>query len=207
MSPYPISNAHAPLNNVNGSLVNIDDSHTGGIPFSNTIVPTGIHTLPAPGSNIQSAASIYPGSQKGGKINRKKINKISRKYKMKGSKKSVTRRIRRIKTRVRSKYARKHSRRHTKRRSQRGGISSRRFMSGGAAVAPNYPAGHTQYDLNKMISNTYSLGGQLDSGLSALASPPPFQKGAAQVDNLNHNATNSYGNTGAGSGFPSRGWF
>ena len=204
MSPYPISNAHTPYNNINGSLVNVDNSHTGGIPFSNTVVPTGIHTLPAPGSNIQSAASIYPGSQNGGKINRKKINKISRKYKMKGSRKSVSRRIRRIKSRVRSKYARRHS----KRRSQRGGTSSRRFMSGGgAAVAPAYPAGHTQYDLNKMISNTYSLGGKLGSDLSALATPPPYQRGAAQVDNLNHNAPNSYGNTGAGSGFPSRGWF
>lgn len=177
-------------------LVNIDDSHTGGIPFSSTTIPNGSHTLPAPGSNIQSAASIYPCAQKGGKINRRKINKISRKYKMKGSRRTIRRRIRRIKTR-------KHMRRHRK--------SGKRMMSrgmrGGAASAPIYPAGHNQYDLNKIVSNTYSLGGILPAGFSALATPPPYQKGMAEVDNLNHNAPNLFGNTGAGSGFPSRGWF
>jgi hypothetical protein len=177
-------------------LVNIHDSHTGGLLFSSSTIPNGPHTLPAPGSNVQSAASIYPGSQKGGKINRKKINKISRKYKMKGSRRTIRRRIRRIKSR---KYARKHSRkqRHSK----------RRMMYGGAAVAPVYPAGYNQFDNNKIISNTYSLGGVLKADASALASPPPYQKGAAEVDNLDHNAKNSFGNTGAGSGFPSRGWF
>jgi hypothetical protein len=177
-------------------LVNIDDSHTGGIPFSSTTIPNGSHTLPAPGSNVQSAASIYPGSQKGGKINKRKINKISRKYKMRGSRRTIRRHIRRIKTRVRS---RRHSRRHRR--------SKRRMMHGGAAVAPVYPAGYTQFDNNKIISNTYSLGGVLPADSSALASPPPYQKGAAEVDNLDHNAPNASGNTGAGSGFPSRGWF
>jgi hypothetical protein len=179
-------------------LVNIDDSHTGGIPFSNNIVPKGIHTMPAPGSNVQSAASIYPGSQKGGKINRKKINKISRKYKMKGSRRTIRHRVRKMKSRVRSKYSRRHSRRQSRRHSKR------RMMAGGAPV---YPAGHTQYDLNKIISNTYSLGGQLDPKLSALANPPLQQKVGPDPDNLDHNAANSFGNAGAGSGFPSRGWF
>ena len=80
MSQYPINNAHTPLKGIDGSLVNIDSSSVGGIPFTNTKIPYGLHTLPAAGSNIQGAASIYPASQKGGKINRRKINKISRKY-------------------------------------------------------------------------------------------------------------------------------
>jgi hypothetical protein len=43
--------------------------------------------------------------------------------------------------------------------------------------------------------------------LSALANPGPYQNVAGDVDNLNHNTLNSYGNIGAGSGFASRGWF
>jgi hypothetical protein len=47
----------------------------------------------------------------------------------------------------------------------------------------------------------------LSSSTSALANPPPYQKVAGDVDNLNHNTLNAYGNIGAGSGFASRGWF
>jgi hypothetical protein len=75
-------------------------------------------------------------------------------------------------------------------------------------TVPNYPAGHNQYQNNNgSISNTYSLGGPLPAHSSALASPPPYQTVAGDVDNLNHNTLNSYGNIGAGSGFASRGWF
>jgi hypothetical protein len=47
----------------------------------------------------------------------------------------------------------------------------------------------------------------LSSSTSALANPPPYQKVDGDVDNLNHNTLNAYGNIGAGSGFASRGWF
>jgi hypothetical protein len=157
------------------------------------------------GSNVQGAAGIYPCAQKGGKINRSKINKISRKYKMKGSKRS--RYVKRMKSRVRSRYSRK----------MRGGKSlasmkyrskkSRRMMRGGIAMAPNYPGGHLQFDNNKVLSNTFATGGPLSPTLSALATPPTIHKLAPQVDNLDHAAPNAYGNYGAGSGFPSRGWF
>jgi hypothetical protein len=201
--PYPISNAHTPYDNINGALVNIDNSHPNGIPFSSNVIPTGPHTMAPTGSNVQSAAGIYPCAQNGGKlrgrkINRKKINKISRKYKMKGTKRSIRRRIRKIKSRMRSKHMKsRHSRRHT------------RKMKGGAhtAMAPNYPAGYLQFDNNKVLSNTYSTGGPLPAASSALASPPPYATLAPEVDNLNHAAPNAYGNYGAGSGFPSRGWF
>ena len=72
MSPYPINNAQIPSNTIDGSKVNIDNSAVGGIPFTNTVVPNGAHTLPPAGGNVQGAAAIYPCAQKGGKINRKK---------------------------------------------------------------------------------------------------------------------------------------
>jgi hypothetical protein len=206
MNPFPIGNVNnPPLNNINGSLVNTDNSHVQGIPFSSTSVPTGIHTLAPTGTNVQSAAGIYPCAQKGGKINRRKINKISRKYKMKGSKRTMKRRVRRMKSRVRSRYAKRDVRR-----------ASRRHMKGGSGSfqvpmrTPNYPGGYIQdQNNNGSISNVYSLGGKLTAADGALANPPPQQiVGNANVpDNLNHNTLNSYGNIGAGSGFPSRGWF
>ena len=188
---------------MNGSsLVNVDNSHLSGIPFSSTAISIGRHTLYPPGNNIDSAAAIYPRSLKGGKINRHKINKISKKYKMRGSKKTIKRRIRRMKGRVRSRYsnrrARSYSRRHMR---QKGGV----FQP--AMTSPNYPSGYEQYNSNNgSISNVYSLGGQLSAGYSALANPPPHSlvSGANVPDILNHNTLNSYGNIGAGSGFLGR---
>ncbi len=195
---FPNSN---PVTHLNGNgLVNPDSSGTGSFLFSNTRVPTGSHTLPPAGTNVQGAASQYP--LRGGKINRKKINKISRKYKMKGSKRTIRRRIRRIKSRVRSRYSKRHSRRHSRRRMMRGGSA--------AMSVPNYPAGHSQYlNNNGSVSNTYSLGGQLPPSLSAMAMPPPQQlvANASVPDNLNHNTLNAYGYSGSGSGFVSRGSF
>lgn len=209
MSYLKIGNLNnPPLNNINGGLVNTDNSSVGGIPFASSTVPNGPHTLSPTGSNIQGAASIYPCAQKGGKINRKKINKISRKYKMTGSKRTIKRHVRRMKSRVRSKYMRRSSRRSARRTSRRS-----KGMKGGAPqppmTTPNYPAGHAQYNNNNgSLSNVYSLGGQLSAGNSALASPPPYQQvGNANIpDNLNRATLNAYGNS-AGSGFPSRGWF
>jgi hypothetical protein len=215
MSPYPITNAHTPLKGIDGSLVNMDSSGVGGIPFTNTRIPDGPHTLAPAGSNVQGAAGIYPCAQKGGKINRRKINKISRKYKMSGSRRTVRRHVRRMKSRVRSRYSRRSAarsqRRHKSVRRGRGrGIS--KGMLGGAfqppMTAPNYAPGYNQYQNNNgSLSNTYSTGGQLAPSLSALANPVPYQNVAGDVDNLNHNTLNSYGNIGAGSGFASRGWF
>jgi hypothetical protein len=215
MNPFPIGNLNnPPLNNINTELVR-DGFSLGAIPFSSSTIPTGPHTLAPPGNNVQSAAGIFPCAQKGGKINNKKINKISRKYKMKGSKKTIKRRVRKIKKLIRSKYARRMSRRGSRRlRASKRSRSSRHKMKGGAfqppMTTPNYTAGYSQYlNNNGGLSNTYSLGGPLSAINSALANPPPFQKvdNASTPDNLNHNTLNAYGNIGSGSGFPSRGWF
>jgi len=209
LSPFPIgNNNNPPLNGVNGRFVNVDDSHVGGIATTSTVYPTGPHTLLPPSNNVQSASGIYPGSLKGGKINRKKINKISRKYKMKGSKRTIRRNVKRIKSRMRSKYSRRHSRKYSNRSSRRRHMKGGNFLP--PMVTPNYPAGHTQYLLNNgSQSNVYSLGGHLSAANSALANPPLLNKlvDATKSDNDNHAALNAYGNIGSGSGFPSRGWF
>jgi hypothetical protein len=195
--------------------VNIDNSHLSGIPFSSTVSPSGPHTMSAPGNNVASAAAIYPCSMKGGKINRRRINKISNKYKMKGSKRTIKRRVRKMKGRMRTKYARSHKRtRHGTRHSRSYSVRHSRHQRGGVfsppAVTPNYPASYNQYGSNNgSISNVYSLGGIVSPGDSALANPP-IQSVVANAnipDNLNHNTLNAYGNIGAGSGFLSRGSF
>ena len=210
MKPFSIGNLHnSPLNHVKSDFVNVDSSNASSFLLSSKNIPNGPHTLPAPGNNVQSAAGIFPYSQKGGKINRKKINKISRKYKMKGSTKTIKKRVRKLKKRCRSRYARRMSRRPRNSRRLR---HSRRHMKGGAVqpsmVTPVYTAGYSQYQNNHgSLPNSYSIGSSLSAGQSALANPPPFQKlGPNGIDNYVRASSNSYGNS-AGSGFPSRGWF
>jgi hypothetical protein len=169
---------------LNGSLVNVDASHYSGGMFSSTVDPrtVNVNAMPEPLSNVQGAASYIPCQTGGRKINRRKINKISRKYKMKGSRKRISRRVRRMKSRVRSRYnskSRRAGRTRSRSRGQKGG--------------------YAQYQNNMPMTQTYSLGGPLAPSLSALASPPPYQtlsNCTNCVDNYNH-FTNS--------GFPSKG--
>jgi hypothetical protein len=80
-------------------------------------------------------------------------------------------------------------------------------MRGGVSHAPNYPNGHSQFGNNKVISNTYATGGVPHGWFSsAMANPNTYIPIKNNVDNLNHNSPNEYGNA-VGSGFPSRGWF
>ena len=164
------------MNSTDPPLVNVDDTHTTGIPFSNTIVPEGPHTISMSGGKRKRKMTRKI-------INRRRISKIARKYKVKGSKS-----LRRIKNRLKRCVSRRHSRRRSQRR--------------------NYRGGYSQYQNNNgSLSNTYSLGSNLDASSSALANPPPYKPVAGDVDNLNHNALNAYGNSGSGAGFASRGWF
>jgi len=170
------------------NFINPDNSHYSAN-FTSTQIPYSNRVLPEPMSNVQAAASYIPGCQKGGKINRKKINKISRKYKMKSR-----RHIKRIRSRVRSRFSKRHGRhcrkscKHNRSRKMRGGWA--------------------QYQNNMPVDNIYSLGSKLSPSLVGMANPPPI--GSIRndaIDNLNHNALNSYGNSGAGMGFASKGWF
>ena len=119
-------------------------------------------------------------------------------YKMRGSRKSVSRRVRRIKSRLRSKYGLKRSRKNHSRRHH--GKSRGKYVMRG---------GNSQYMNNVPNTPSYSTGGQLSPALSALANPVPYSvlPNINGIDNLNHNALNSFGNSGSGMGFPSRGSF
>jgi hypothetical protein len=165
-------------------LINPDNSHTTQIGFSSNVTNmNNTNALPVPQTNIQAASSYIPCSQKGGKVNRKKINKISRKYKMSRTRKShIKRRLTKRLKRTRSKS------------------KSRRYRMKG---------GYAQYQNNMPMTNTYSLGSKLSASDSALANPPPVTRLSNCtncIDNYNHNNLNAYGYR-TGSGFPSKGWF
>lgn len=173
----------APLSNIKGSYVNVDNSHSPG-PFGSNQIPG---TPPGPLSglagtknNVDAAAGIYPGSSilfKGGAKNlKRKIKNITKKYKMKGG----SRKRHSLRKKIRSKYSRLSRSRHRRRTyKQRGG--------------------YAQYQNNLPMTPTYSTGGFLRPSDSALANPAPFTRltnCVNCVDNYNH-FTNK--------GFPSRG--
>jgi hypothetical protein len=168
------------------NLINPDNSHDSAN-FTSTQIPYSNRVLPEPMTKVQAAASYIPGCQKGGKINRKKINKISRKYKMKSR-----RHIKRIKSMVRSRFSKRHGK--NSKRNKKG----TRKMKGGWA----------QYENNMPVDNIYSLGGKLSPSLVGMASPTPISSIRNDaIDNLDHNALNSSGHSGAGNGFASKGWY
>jgi hypothetical protein len=182
----------APLSNVNGSYVNVDNSQYAGRFGSNEI--SGTPPGPLPGlagtkSNIDAAAGIYPGTRSfngGAKKLKRKIKNITKQYKRM---KAGSRKIKSIKRRLRNKAIsrklarslaggrRRHSRRN---RRQRGG--------------------YAQYDNNWPSTGVYATGSvNLPASQLALANPPPITKLSNCVncvDNYNH-----YTNMG----FPSKG--
>lgn len=184
--------------NLNQGYVNPSNSHDPAN-FSSNQIPTGPHTLPEPASNIQAAAAYIPASQKGGKINKKRINKISRKYKMSRTRKNH------LRSRIRSRFIGRRSRRTHKRRYNH---SKRRHHYSMRSGIRRQRGGWAQYQNNMPVSNSYALGGPLNPSAVGLANPPPIASVTNNaVDNLNHNALNSYGNSGAGMGTASKGWY
>jgi len=171
----------------NSNLVNPDNSHYPGGFGSNEAPMFGKFGLPGAAYNVNAANSCIPGlCYKGGaKKLKHKIKNITRIYKMKkGGRKSFKKRVHSMKRRIMSRYHRKHRSRHHK-RTMRGGM-------------PNYPPGYAQYQNNELVSNTYSLGGNLAAKDLGLANPPPYKVLSPPVDNYDH-----YTNKG----FPSRGWW
>jgi hypothetical protein len=168
--------------------------------FSSNEIP-GTPPGPLPGlagakSNIDAAAGIVPGicMSGGAKRLKNKIKNITKRYKMKGGKKS--RKVLRKRLRSRAMGLAGGRRRRT-----RNMKSKRRFsrmqMTGGSAP---YPGGYGQYQNNLPMTNTYQVAGvNLPANQSALANPPPataLSNCTNCVDNYNH-----YTNAG----FPSRG--
>jgi hypothetical protein len=131
--------------------------------FTDTSAP-GLYNSNALPTNITSATKLTGGGipflHNGGikrrkTINRKKINKISNKYKMRGSRKQ----IRRIKSRLLRRSRRTRSNRVTRTRRRRS-----RGLKGG------------QYMSNVAANASYSTGGPLGKAESAMANPVPFMK-------------------------------
>jgi len=179
----------APLSNINGSYVNVDNSQYAGR-FSSNEIP-GTPPGPLPGlagakSNIDAAAGRVPGicMNGGAKKLRKKIKNITKQYK---SMKAGSRKIKSIKRRLRTRAAsRRLSRQFAgKRRSRR-----HRRQRGGYA----------QYMNNMPNTPTYQVAGiNLPASQLALANPPPYVKLSNEtscIENYNH-----YTNMG----FPSKG--
>ena len=176
----------------------INPTNSDVFPLSSNVNPASVNcrALPEPSSNIMASKGLIGGKKR--KISRKRINNISNMYKMKGSRKSVTRRVRQIKSRLRSKYGLKRSRKNHSRRHHKSG---KKYVMRG---------GYSQYMNNVPNTPSYSTGSvNLPPSLSALANPVIYKvlPNINGIDNLNHNALNSFGNSGSGMGFPSRGSF
>lgn len=209
----------APLSNVNGAYVNVDNSNSPS-GFGSTVI-SGTPPGPLPGlagtkDNVSAAAGMWPGNSiiKGGsRMLKKKIKNITKKYKMRHSR----RRTSSIKRKIKRKYSKR----------KRGGVpifllrkaykkitEPSENKKGGAYTPPGppgipYPPGYGQYLNNVPLTPSYSVGGELTSQQSALANPPPIKihnggrrrtrrrhrGGSSCVDNYNH-----YTNMG----FPSR---
>jgi hypothetical protein len=191
------------VSSINHSLVNSNSFDASPALFGNTVSPAAVNcrALPEPANSIQAAASFVPGlTMKGGSRRKrtrsknylKRIKNIANMYKMKGTRKSIRRRIRRLKSRLRSRFTMKSRKNHKR--------SNRRHH--------NMSGGYAQFQNNMPSTPGMATGGYLSPSMSALASPPIYQRipGDSSVDNLNHNALNSFGKSGAGMGFPSRGW-
>ena len=179
-------------------LVNGTSSSYAGS-FSSNQIP-GTPPGPLPGlagakSNVDAAAGIVPGicMSGGAKRLKNKIKNITKRYKMKGGKKSRRVLRKRLRSRAVGLTGGRRRTRHMK--------SKRRFsrmqMRGGSAP---YPGGYGQYQNNLPMTNTYQVAGvNLPANQSALANPPP----ATALSNCTNCIDNFNANTNTG--FPSRG--
>jgi hypothetical protein len=184
----------APLSNINGKFVNVDNSNSPSGFGSNEIsgTPPGFFGSGLAGakSNVDAAASVVPGIclfKGGAKRLKRKIKNITKKYK---KMKAGSRKMNTLKNRLKKRSMTRHlaralaggrktkHRRH--RRGQRGG--------------------YAQYQNNLPMTPTYQVAGiNLPASQLGLANPPPYTVLPNCVnctDNYNH-----YTNTG----FPSRG--
>jgi len=192
--PFAQVGYSTPLNNINGSLVNIDNSHYSGSAFTSRVIPSSVNpnVFPEPLSNRQAANSFIPGCTTGGskKTNKRKFKNIYNMYKMKKfSLSKLKKKIlgsRRVKSKM--KYRSKKSKKYTtsKRRNSKRRTRKQR-------------GGYAQYQNNLPMTNSYSLGGYLSPTESALASPPPYK--------VLSNCTNCVDNYSrfTNNGFPSKG--
>ena len=178
--------------------VNGTSSSYAGSFSSNEIAGTPPGPLPGLAGakiNTDAAAGVVPGIctfQGGAKRLKHKIKNITKRYKMKGGKKSRKVLRRKLRSRAMGLAGGRRRTRHMK--------SKRRLSRMRGGMTAPYPGGYGQYQNNLPMTNTYQVAGiNLPASQSALANPPPataLSNCTNCVDNYNH-FTNS--------GFPSRG--
>jgi len=181
----------APLSNINGQYVNVDNSHSSATFGSNEI--PGLPGLAGAKNNVDAAAGYVPGIclfKGGSKVLKKKIKNITKQYK---KMKAGSKKIRSLKYRLRNRMASRSvaltgGRRTKHRRNKYGRKCSRRQRGG-----------YAQYQNNLPLTPTYSVGGVLPASQLALANPPPIHV----LPNCT-NCTDNYDHF-TGKGFPSRG--
>ena len=179
-----------PLSGVNGNYVNVGGANNP-YHFGSNEIP-GLPGLAGAKSNIDAAAGYVPGiCMKGGALKRK-IKNITKKYRMKKSKRNAAR-LRSLKNRVRARYARTMGLAKSK-------TGGRRVKTRKSRSRPrSQRGGYSQYQNNLPMTPTYSTGGVLVPASSALATPVPhtvLPNCTNCVDNYDH-----YTNKG----FPSAG--
>ena len=177
-----------PLSNINGQFVNVNNTNNPANFGSNEI--PGLPGLTGTKSNIDAAAGKAPGIClfKGGA--RKLKKKISRKYKkMAKNGKKISTIKKSIKKMMASMSATRAFAGGKRRKTKRG---TRRRTRG-----TRQRGGYSQYQNNLPFSNSYSIGGVLTAGNSALANPAP-------ISNVTNNAIDNY-NHYTNTGFPSKG--
>jgi hypothetical protein len=173
-----------PNSNVNGGFINKDNSHYAG-GFGSNQVP-GLPGLAGAKYNVDAVAGYVPGiCMKGG---RRKIKNITKRYKMKKSKRQSLRK--RIKATLSRALARTRSRSRSRGLALAGGkrIKKRKTLQKG---------GYSQYMNNQPVDRTFSVGGVLNAGSSALANPAPYRLLAGSAyDNYNHYNNSTFASRG-----------
>ena len=179
----------APLSNINGQYVNVDNSNNPATFGSNQIPGTPPGPLPGLAgakSNVDAAAGNVPGIclfKGGAKRLKRKIKNITKKYK---KMKAGSKKLKSIKRRIRSRMASR-----SLARALAGGKSRRRRRQRG---------GYSQYQNNLPMTPSYQVAGiNLPASQLGLANPPPIRvlpNCTNCIDNYNHFT---------GKGFPSKG--
>lgn len=149
------------------STANTDNSQYSGSLFTDTSVYKG--------KMVGGIPFLYNGGLMKEKktINRDKINKISNKYKMKGSRKQMSRRIKRAKSKLLKRTRFRRTVLTKNKRAKSNGKS--RHQYGG------------QYMSNVATNASYFTGGILSRSESALANPVPFVGNNVHgIENYNH---------------------
>jgi hypothetical protein len=205
-----------PNSNVNAGYANVDNSHNPA-GFGSNEIP-GLPGLAGAKNNVDAAAGYVPGICvfKGGALKRK-IKNITRKYKMKGGKKTATRKFKKFGKKIsrsvnialaRTKAASKSLARSLAsslafkggKRSRRSRMTRRRGMKGGYyPQSIPYPAGYGQYQNNLPMTPSYSVGGVLDAKELGLANPPPISvlcNSGSCTDNYNHYTNKGFASRG-----------